>query len=171
MAAPQGAGVALDRLELVDISVRCGRVTSLPNPDLEVGSHVQTSDPAREAVELLVRRYVTAYNSFDIEGMLALMASDICFANYSGGTRTVSVRGVAAFRALAEESARLFAEREQHIRRLRCDRTTAVAEIRYRGRPAEDLPGGPVAGTVIELDGRSEFVIRDGLIAELTDYS
>lgn len=132
---------------------------------------MQTRTPEHEAIELLVRRYVTAYNAFDIEGMLALMAPDICFANYSGDTQTVSANGVTAFRALAEESARIFAEREQHVRRLQCDRATAVAEIRYRGRLAEDLPGGPVAGTVIELDGRSEFVVRDGLIAELTDYS
>lgn len=132
---------------------------------------MQTHDFDPEMVERLVRRYVAAYNDFDIEGMLELVTPDIRFANHSGEARTAVANGAREFRALAEESARMFAEREQHIRRLRCDRTTAVADIHYRGRLAANLPGGPTAGTVIELDGRSEFVIRDGLIAELTDYS
>lgn len=40
-----------------------------------------------------IQRYITAYNHFDIEGMLAVLAPDVGFENYShdlGLTRTYS---------------------------------------------------------------------------------
>ncbi|MBB3228702.1 hypothetical protein FHW69_003344 [Luteibacter sp. Sphag1AF] len=33
----------------------------------------------------LIDRYLVAYNSFDIDGMLALLSSGVRFENYSGG--------------------------------------------------------------------------------------
>ena len=40
--------------------------------------------------QTLIDRYLIAYNSFDIGGMLALLSPDVRFENYSGGQLTAA---------------------------------------------------------------------------------
>ena len=119
----------------------------------------------------LVERYLQAYNAFDVDGMLAVLSADVVFENHAGGQLTVATRGIAEFRQLAERACALFSEREQRLGALALDREPAVAEIAYRGRLAVDVSGGPAAGTLIELQGRSEFRFADGRISAIVDRS
>ncbi|MEI2454708.1 MULTISPECIES: nuclear transport factor 2 family protein [Lysobacter] len=119
----------------------------------------------------LIERYIAAYNAFDIDGMLATLAPQLRFENWSGGQLTAEADGIEAFRVLAEQGAQLFAQREQRVLDLRLDSARAEADIGYRGRLALDLPGGPPAGTVLELQGTSEFGFADGRIARIVDRS
>lgn len=119
----------------------------------------------------LIEAYVRAYNAFDVEGMLALLAPGVRFENHSGGVVTAATDGVEEFRELAEKSKGLFSEREQRIVSLRFDTDGALADIAYRGCLAADIPDGPSAGTVIELQGRSEFSFEDGRISRIVDRS
>ncbi|GAB2648564.1 nuclear transport factor 2 family protein [Nocardia goodfellowii] len=121
--------------------------------------------------QALIDRYIAAYNAFDIDGLMALLAPDVRFENYSGAELTASADGVAEFRSLAEHAAALFDEREQRVLSTRTEGPVTVVEIAYRGRFAADVPDGPAAGSVIELTGRSEFEFRDGLIARVVDRS
>jgi ketosteroid isomerase-like protein len=97
----------------------------------------------------LIDQCIAAYNNFDIEGMLAVLSPDFQFENYSGGHLTVSTSNKDEFRQLAEKSASLFSEREQRVTSLQCTENSATADIAYRSRLAADIPGGPVAGTVL----------------------
>ena len=99
------------------------------------------------------------------------LTPDVRFENHAGGQLTASAEGVEAFRTLAEAAAVLFADREQRVTSLRVDGDGAVAEIDYRGTLAADVPGGPTAGSVLELTGRSEFGFRDGRICRIVDRS
>lgn len=119
----------------------------------------------------LIDRYLVAYNAFDIGGMLALLSPDVCFENYSAGQLTAATSGLDEFRQLAEQSKSLFSEREQRITRLTLDQDSAVADIAYRGKLAVDVPGGPSAGTVLDLQGQSEFYFVDGQISKIIDHS
>jgi hypothetical protein len=119
----------------------------------------------------LIERFIAAYNSFDIKGMLRLVAADIRFENYSGDRLTAAATGIKEFRALAEHAKALFSEREQRITSVELRGSSAVVAIHYRGRLAADLPNGPTAGTVLELEGTSEYFLRDGRIAKLIDRS
>ena len=65
--------------------------------------------------EDLINRYLIAYNSFDIDSMLALLSPDVRFENYSGGQLTDATDGIDKFRELAEKSKLVFSEREQRI--------------------------------------------------------
>lgn len=121
--------------------------------------------------QTLIHRYVAAYNAFDVDGMLAVLTPGIRFENHAGGQVTVAVEGIREFRALAEQAKALFATREQHITRLTFGRDAAVAHIDFRGELAADIPDGPAAGTVIELQGQSEFSFADGLISRIVDRS
>lgn len=119
----------------------------------------------------LIERYLVAYNSFDIGGMLALLSMDVCFENYSGGELTTITSGIDEFRQLAEKSKSMFSEREQRVTKLIFDEDSVIVDIAYRGRLAADIPDGPSAGTVLELQGQSEFSFKDGLISKIVDRS
>jgi hypothetical protein len=125
-------------------------------------------DPRRRQ---LIERFIAAYNSFDIEEMLAMLAADVRFENWAGDVLTVSTTGLDEFRQLANQSKALFSEREQRIVSLELQERSALVMIQYRGRLAADLPDGLVAGTVLELQGTSEYFFRDGQIVKLVDRS
>lgn len=119
----------------------------------------------------VIERYLAAYNTFDIDGMLAVLAPDVRFENVSGGAVNAEARGIDAFRSLAEQGRQLFAARAQRLTGLAFDGDTAYAGIAWRGTFAVDIPDGPRAGTTIELQGRSEFTFDGERIAKLVDRS
>lgn len=121
--------------------------------------------------EKLIDRYLVAYNSFDIGGMLALLSPDVRFENYSGGQLTDATNGIEEFKKLAEKSQSLFSYREQRITRLNHNQDFAIADISYRGKIAADIPNGPSAGTVLDLQGQSEFYFKAGQISKIVDRS
>lgn len=119
----------------------------------------------------LIERYVASYNAFDVDGMLSLLSKDVRFENYSGDQLTMATTGTAEFRQLAEQSKLLFSEREQRVTGLEFDHDSAIATIAYRGTLAADVPNGPLAGTVLDLQGKSEFSFGNGEITKLVDRS
>ena len=119
----------------------------------------------------LIDRYIAAYNRFDVDGMLALLTDDVHFENVASGQVTVSTSGIAEFRALAQHGASLFSEREQRVVDVTYREDSAVVTIAYRGVLAADIPGGPVAGTVLELTGESEFLFVGNRLARIVDRS
>lgn len=121
--------------------------------------------------QALIERYIAAYNAFDIDGMVALLSDDVRFENHAGGALTTATDGRDAFRALAEQSRRLFSVREQRVTSWRFEPERAIVEIDYRGTLAQDVPSGPAAGTELALKGRSEFGFAGDRIAHLADFS
>ncbi|NJL36698.1 MAG: nuclear transport factor 2 family protein [Leptolyngbyaceae cyanobacterium RM2_2_4] len=119
----------------------------------------------------LLERYLDAYNSFDIERMMELIHQDIEFKNVSGGEVNASASGKNEFRALAEQSKRLFSSRKQTVTKFNLDGDGASLEIEYVGVLATNLPNGMKLGETLQLTGRSELDFRDGKIYRLTDYS
>lgn len=119
----------------------------------------------------LIERYIAAYNHFDIEGMQAVLDQDVVFENYSGGELTTSSNGIDEFRQLAEHAKGFFSERMQRVTSLTFSQDGATAEIDYRGRMAQDIPGGPKAGSLIELNGVSEFTFGSERISKIVDRS
>lgn len=119
----------------------------------------------------VIHRYIAAYNAFDIEGMMATIHRDIEFKNLSGGVVNAAASGAEEFLQLAEQSKRLFSARRQTVTRFVSHGDRAVVEVAYEAVLAADLPNGHKAGETFRLDGRSEFVFRDGRIYRLTDYA
>ncbi|MCE8012508.1 nuclear transport factor 2 family protein [Halomonas daqingensis] len=119
----------------------------------------------------LIEQYIAAYNDFDIEGMLAVLAPDVEFENYSGEELTASASGLEEFRLLAQRAKGLFTERFQRVTSLVFSQDGATAEIDYRGRLAQDIPGGPKAGSLLELNGTTEFTFGGERIVRIVDRS
>ncbi|NIM48071.1 MAG: nuclear transport factor 2 family protein [Gemmatimonadales bacterium] len=103
--------------------------------------------------------------------MMATIHADVQFKNVSRGEVNATASGAEEFRQLAERSKGLFSSRNQKIRTFASDEAKAVIEVTYEAVLASDLPNGMKAGETLRLEGRSEFVFRDGRIYQLTDYS
>jgi len=119
----------------------------------------------------LIERFVRAYNSFDINGMMALMHPECSFQNISGGEVSASATGIHQFRELAETAKTLFSTRSQAITAYKFEPESVTVDIDYEGVLRVDLPNGPRAGQTLTLKGKSIFRFRDGLIYELIDQS
>ncbi|MEX7641444.1 nuclear transport factor 2 family protein [Stenotrophomonas maltophilia] len=119
----------------------------------------------------LIEHYLQAYNRFDIDAMLAVLAHNVRFENHSGSQLTMVTEGIDAFGELARQSAPLFREREQRLLELTFEDGMALASIGWRGVFAQDIPDGPGAGTELALQGRSEFAFEDGHIVRIIDRS
>jgi len=119
----------------------------------------------------LIERFIRAYNSFDVDGMVALLHPECSFQNVSGGQINASAAGISQFRELAEKSKSVFSSRHQTITSCQFEGQTVTVGIEYEGVLRADLPNALKAGERIQLKGKSVFKFRDGLIFQITDYS
>ena len=119
----------------------------------------------------VIHKYIAAYNAFDVESMLELLSPAVRFENWSGAHRTTEASGIGEFRQLAEQAKGMFSEREQRITAIKQSAESVIVNIAYRGQLAVDIQDGPRAGTVLNLNGESEFVFDGGLISKIVDRS
>ena len=119
----------------------------------------------------VIQEYVAAYNAFDVDGMLKLLSPEVHFENWSGDQLTNTASGIDEFSQLAQQAKAMFSEREQRITSLKHTVDSVIVTIAYRGQLAVDIPDGPRAGTVLDLNGESEFVFKDRLISKIVDRS
>ena len=119
----------------------------------------------------LVQQYLDAYNSLDVDGMLAFIHPDIEFRNITGSEVDVTASGKDEFLQLAEQSRDVFTTRNQAMTATHVEGDKVLVEVSFTGVLAMDLPNGLHAGDELSLDGRSEYTLRGGLIYRLDDIS
>jgi hypothetical protein len=119
----------------------------------------------------LIEDYISAYNAFDIDGMMSLVHPDIEFRNLVSGQVNATASGRSEFRQMAEQSKTMFTSRKQTMTGFTSKEEQVFIEISYEGVLASDLPNGMKSGETLRLIGRSEFAFRDGKIFRITDMS
>ena len=125
----------------------------------------------QEETENTIYRYIEAYNNFDIDAMMKMLAPDIQFENVWRGEVNAKTSGKAEFGILARQSARLFASRKQTVKTIKVEGDRAFVEIEFEGILAQDLPNGLKAGERLALKGTSKFVFTNGFISSIVDRS
>ena len=125
----------------------------------------------QQEMKNIIDKYIRAYNSFDIEGMLTVMHRDVTFQNVSNDIVNMTANGADELREAAEKAKNLFKSRAQKVRKYDYKNDTATIEIDFAGVLSADMLDGPKAGETLRLKGRSVFKFKDGLIISLTDYS
>lgn len=111
----------------------------------------------------IIKDFINAYNSFDINAMIRTLHPEVIFKNIYGGEVTASTSGIKEFEKLAYQSASLFKQREQKIKILKEEGDIVSVEVDYNAILS--------AGNVINLRGKSEYLFKDGLIFSITDES
>lgn len=121
--------------------------------------------------QTIIEQYISAYNSFDVPGMLMHLHEEVTFRNISGGEVNLETKGKAAFAEQAEMAKNYFRERRQTVTNWEFTPEKTRLTISYSGTLAVDLPNGMKAGETMELDGHSEFTFSAGQIIGITDIS
>lgn len=119
----------------------------------------------------MITNYVTAYNNFDIDGMVADFDKGIIFENISNDEVTVELCGLQEFRQQAEQAVNLFSARTQKIKTFVHNENWSEIEIDYYAVLAADLPNGLKKGDELNLNGKSVFEFSENKITRLTDIS
>ena len=119
----------------------------------------------------IVKSYVNAYNSFDVERMLKNLSPDIVFKNSTNETVDLVTNGIDEFKTQAEKATSYFSNREQKIMNAIQENDSITIDIDYTGTLAIDLPNGVKEGTVLEMQGKSIFRFEGLQIIEINDIS
>lgn len=121
--------------------------------------------------EEIIKNYISAYNSFDLEGMCIHLHPEIEFINIDKGETNLTLNGIDAFKTQAKQAAAIFKVRHQEIIAIVYGDNHVEVDIHYSGIVAVTLPNGLKDGDEIELKGKSIFQFHDGLIMKLVDMS
>ena len=119
----------------------------------------------------IIEEYITAYNQFDVEGMIRNIHPDIEFRNIVDGEVTHAIKGIEGFKLQAEEATHYFSERSQNITAFTFNGNEAEAAIDYTGTLAVDLPNGLMEGEQLTLQGKSLFTFEGDKIVRIEDHS
>lgn len=122
-------------------------------------------------LQRIIKSYIRAYNSFDIDGMLSNVHDNVRFENISDGEVNLTTNGIVELKKQAEQAKKIFKEREQKITGIRFSKDQVEIDIDFKGIVAVDFPNGIKTGDVFELKGRSVFRFRDNKIIEIKDIS
>jgi len=119
----------------------------------------------------LIEKYLSAYNTFNIDGMIGVLNENIHFRNISKGEVNSATEGIQEFRTLAEQSIQVFSQRRQEIKNITFTGDKAEVDIDYEGILSSDLPNGMKAGETLKLQGKSIFQMKDKKLILIEDHS
>ncbi|MET3210662.1 UNVERIFIED_CONTAM: hypothetical protein ABIC26_003623 [Paenibacillus sp. PvR008] len=119
----------------------------------------------------LIEKYLSAYNTFNIDGMIGVLNENIHFRNISKGEVNSETKGIQEFRTLAEQSIQVFSQRRQVIKNITFTGDKAEVDIDYEGILSSDLPNGMKAGETLKLQGKSIFQMKDKKLVLIEDHS
>lgn len=121
--------------------------------------------------EMVIKRYIDSYNSFDIANMVADFDDNIVFENIQNGETNMSLVGLTAVKQQAEQAKAYFSERTQTIKSFNHIDNRSEIEIDYNAILAMDFPNGLKKGQELNLSGKSIFEFNGDKIIRLTDVS
>ncbi|MDQ0496813.1 nuclear transport factor 2 family protein [Paenibacillus brasilensis] len=105
----------------------------------------------------LIEKYLSAYNTFNIDGMIGVLNENIHFRNISKGEVNSETKGIQEFRTLAEQSIQVFSQRRQVIKNITFTGDKAEVDIDYEGILSSDLPNGMKAGWTVNSKSDNFF--------------
>jgi len=119
--------------------------------------------------EMIIKRYIDSYNSFDVVNMVADFDDNIIFENIQNGETNMSLVGLTAVKQQAEQAKAYFSERTQTIKSFNHADSRCEIEIEYKAILAMDFPNGLKKGQELNLSGISVFEFPGDKIIRLTD--
>jgi hypothetical protein len=125
----------------------------------------------KEQQKKIIENYVSCYNNFDIEGMIADLDENVVFENITNGELDLRTEGLIEFKKQAESAKQYFRQRKQTIDNWEFDESSVSIDITYEAILNVDLPNGLKSGESLNLKGKSKFKFEEGRIVKITDES
>ncbi len=125
----------------------------------------------KEPQKQIVENYITSYNNFDMDGMIADMDENIVFENISNGIVDLRTEGLDQFKKQAKTAMEYFSQRKLTIDEWNFTDSIISITISYEAILAINFPNGLKSGDSIKLKGKSVFEFNKGRIVKITDES
>lgn len=122
-------------------------------------------------IKRIIAQYITAYNEFNVDGMLKNIHEDVEFKNIANGEVNMQLNGINALRSQAEQAVNLFEKREIKIIEQVIKGDIVENKIEFKGVFATEILDGPKAGELVKLEGKSIFQFEKGKIILIEDIS
>lgn len=119
----------------------------------------------------IVEEYIHSYNSFDIDGMVMNLHSDVEFKNISHGEVNLTAYGIDEFKNLANQIIEIFSSRHQTIKNLQIKGDCVNIDTTDEGVLASDLSSGMQKGDTLCLEGHYEFLFHEDKIVSIRDIN
>lgn len=122
--------------------------------------------------ESIIKNYIEAYNTFDVEAMIKDLSDDFVFENIQNEESTMKLTGIGAFKQQAQQAKAYFSERNQSLKNIKHIADEIEIDIEYSATLAMDFPNGLKKGDSLNLSGKSIFEFNSiNQIIRLTDIS
>jgi len=125
---------------------------------------------ANEQLRTTIQNYIKAFNSFDVDNLIAQFADDAVYEVVSNLTEPVRCEGKAQLKELATKTKTFFSARNQEISNWIISDNKAAVEFVYTATVAQDLPNGLKAGQSLRLRGISVYEFEGDKIKRLMDF-
>lgn len=122
-----------------------------------------------KAIRRIIEKYIEAYNSFNVTGMLSDLHEDIKFVNISQNEVNMTLIGLSEFRDQAELAKNYFTERKQVVLDMIVKDDQAEINIDFKGIVSKNFPGSLKPGDKLTLKGKTIFKFKDQKIIEIKD--
>jgi len=119
----------------------------------------------------VISKYIHAYNSLDVAGMLNCLTDDVEFQNISNGEVNTHTNSKKEFESLANMGVSAFKSRKQTVTQFMSVSNLTLVEISYEAVVSTDLPNGWKSGQELSFTGASAFELRDDKIMKIIDQS
>jgi hypothetical protein len=119
----------------------------------------------------IIRKYLAAYNTFNIENMLVNLSDDVIFINISNSEKDTESTGKDEFKDLAIEGAKFFTNRQQKIDDWQEDDDKVLCHIAFKATLTDEACKQLNTEQNMRLKGTSEFHFDNGKISKIIDRS
>jgi ketosteroid isomerase-like protein len=117
----------------------------------------------------VVEKFIAAYNSGDIPGILELSAENLHLEHHNRGVLLDSAQ---AFADLLGQFAGAFPDKHFENRRALhvAGDNTVIVEQTWVATAIADVPGWAATGETVRLDVSTRFTVENGVVTEYHDY-
>ena len=120
-------------------------------------------------MKVIVQKYISAYNDFDIETMVSLMHADCIFESRVNNKVMLSTKGQTSFRQICNLSKKNYKYRKQIIEDFKEYDNKVEVKLYFKATLAVDIPDLGKKDEVISFETKSIFEFKSGLIYKITN--
>lgn len=119
--------------------------------------------------KILVKKYLDAYNYFDVESMISLLHERIKFISIYNYETEIETNGLKDFVEYVEKNNKIHYSRKQTIRNINLENDKIIVELQYTILDENDIKATKISVEDIELFGSIKFGFTGNKIISIVD--
>ena len=125
----------------------------------------------KQKQQAIIEGYISAFNSFDLKGMLENFDNGVTFKNTENGLVTLTTNGIEEFEQISKKAMEFFSQRKLEVLEYDFVDSTVVVYYKFEAVLKEDLTDKLKKGDDFSIGGKSVFTFDHEKVISLEDYS